>query len=613
MKNAIPPALSHLAAAVVLLLATPAALAQTPFTYQGKLESDGSAFTGTVHVRLGLCISATEFNPFRTEIIPNVSVTGGLFTVTPATFTVADFPGAARWLQVQVSEDGGTTYTTLAPRQQVTHAPYAIFATQAGSAASVSGTIPGSQISGFMSPARLDTGTTVGTITFSPAVGAPFAVGSSNKVTNLNSDLLDGLDATAFFRSNGGTLTGTLNIPNAGTVLDFGSVTRQMIHLWGGGDFGIGVQTATLYQRSNTNFSWYVGGTHSDALLTPGGSGISAMTLSDSLLMLRPGRLNSATGQGPIRIGFGDTNVGIPYVSIGESDTDDQMDLRANKINLSKSDGGSTTVNFGTNTGQHLTLFDNGSDVYGIGVQSSTQYFRSGDHFAWYKDGSHSDTAFEPGGGGTRLMSLSSDADLALPANGALVIGNNRVENFGIGLAMRSDLVYFKNQANVTTGVINSVGDLNLTGALSTTVLTIRGGADLAEPFDMTGPEEMEPGSVVIIDEENPGKLKLSTEDHDTRVAGIISGAGGVKPGLRLHQEGVMEGDHHVALSGRVYVRADASGGSIRPGDLLTTSNNPGHAMKVTDSSKSQGAILGKAMSKLDQETGLVLVLVTLQ
>jgi hypothetical protein len=46
---------------------------------------------------------------------------------------------------------------------------------------------------------------------------------------------------------------------------------------------------------------------------------------------------------------------------------------------------------------------------------------------------------------------------------------------------------------------------------------------------------------------------------------------------------------------------------------MLTTSDLAGHAMKVQDHAKAQGAILGKAMSKLDEGTGLVLVLVTLQ
>ena len=74
-----------------------------------------------------------------------------------------------------------------------------------------------------------------------------------------------------------------------------------------------------------------------------------------------------------------------------------------------------------------------------------------------------------------------------------------------------------------------------------------------------------------------------------------------------------MDGGQDVALTGRVYVLADAMHGAIRPGDLLTTSDMPGRAMKVTDHMRAQGAILGKAMSGLSKGTGVVLVLVTLQ
>jgi hypothetical protein len=58
---------------------------------------------------------------------------------------------------------------------------------------------------------------------------------------------------------------------------------------------------------------------------------------------------------------------------------------------------------------------------------------------------------------------------------------------------------------------------------------------------------------------------------------------------------------------------ADAANGPIQPGDLLTTSSVPGHAMKVGDHAKAQGAILGKAMGSLAQGRGMVLVLVSLQ
>jgi hypothetical protein len=147
---------------------------------------------------------------------------------------------------------------------------------------------------------------------------------------------------------------------------------------------------------------------------------------------------------------------------------------------------------------------------------------------------------------------------------------------------------------------------------VSVKVLEITGGADLAEPFKMSE-GQLTPGSVVVIDDENPGHLKLAAQAYDQRVAGIISGANGVNPGIALHQEGTLEGGQNVALTGRVYVRADASSGAIKPGDLLTTADLPGHAMKVGDHTRSQGAILGKAMTGLKSGQGLVLVLVTLQ
>jgi len=144
--------------------------------------------------------------------------------------------------------------------------------------------------------------------------------------------------------------------------------------------------------------------------------------------------------------------------------------------------------------------------------------------------------------------------------------------------------------------------------------ITVEGGADLAEPFTMTpGREEIPQGAVVVIDAQNPGHLKLSDRGYDPRVAGVVSGANGIHPGIQMQQQGLLAGGKNVALTGRVYVQADASNGAISPGDLLTTSTAPGRAMKVTDHVRAAGAILGKAMTGLDQGQGMVLVLVTLQ
>jgi hypothetical protein len=146
-------------------------------------------------------------------------------------------------------------------------------------------------------------------------------------------------------------------------------------------------------------------------------------------------------------------------------------------------------------------------------------------------------------------------------------------------------------------------------------VLTINGGSDLAEPFDVAASDEMEPepGMVVSIDPDHPGHLRVADHAYDRTVAGIVSGAGGVKTGMVMSQRGSeADGSHPVALSGRVYCWADASQGPIRPGDLLTTSATRGHAMRA-DGADAQGAIIGKAMTSLEQGRGLVLVLVTLQ
>lgn len=152
-------------------------------------------------------------------------------------------------------------------------------------------------------------------------------------------------------------------------------------------------------------------------------------------------------------------------------------------------------------------------------------------------------------------------------------------------------------------------------GVTHTKVLEIHGGSDLSETFDVdTGEDQLLPGMTVSIDSRREGGLALSRQPYDHRVAGIVSGAGGVKPGMLMGQKGtVASGEHPVALTGRVYCWVDADYGAVEPGDLLTTSATAGHAMKVKDPARTQGAVLGKAMGSLDSGRGLVLVLVGLQ
>jgi hypothetical protein len=152
---------------------------------------------------------------------------------------------------------------------------------------------------------------------------------------------------------------------------------------------------------------------------------------------------------------------------------------------------------------------------------------------------------------------------------------------------------------------------LVVNGTARVSVLEITG-ADIAEKFPTT--ETLEPGTVVEIDPDNPGHLRKARGAYNKRVAGVVAGANGLSKGIIL---GNLEGSENhtpIAISGRVWVYADATHEAIEPGDFLTTSETPGYAMKATDLPRAQGSILGKAMTRLEKgKTGMVLVLVNLQ
>ncbi|HZR16880.1 MAG TPA: tail fiber domain-containing protein [Verrucomicrobiae bacterium] len=61
----------------------------------------------------------------------------------------------------------------------------------------------------------------------------------------------------------------------------FGTQTRQMLNLWGT-QYGIGVQTLTLYCRSDGDFSWFKGGVHNDGVFNPGAGGKEMMRLDSA-------------------------------------------------------------------------------------------------------------------------------------------------------------------------------------------------------------------------------------------------------------------------------------------------------------------------------------------
>lgn len=165
---------------------------------------------------------------------------------------------------------------------------------------------------------------------------------------------------------------------------------------------------------------------------------------------------------------------------------------------------------------------------------------------------------------------------------------------------------------NVGIGTSTPDERLDVAGTTKTRYLEITAGADLVERFEGDS-ELIIPGKLVAIDPDNPKHIRLTTSAYDSTVLGVLSGAGGINHGIALGQEGVTTGDLPVAMVGRVYAECSTENGPIRPGDLLTSSSIPGVGMKATDTEASFGAVIGKALTGLDDETGLVLVIVNLQ
>ena len=148
-------------------------------------------------------------------------------------------------------------------------------------------------------------------------------------------------------------------------------------------------------------------------------------------------------------------------------------------------------------------------------------------------------------------------------------------------------------------------GDVEVTGDIRLT------NADCAEDFNIGNDVTVEPGTVMVLGEEDA--LFPSQQPYDKRVAGVISGAGDYKPGIVLDKQQSSHKRQPVALLGKVYCKVDAHYGSIEVGDLLTTSATPGHAMKAGEPLQAFGAVIGKALRPLKDGQGLIPILIALQ
>jgi hypothetical protein len=551
MKTIIP----FLVILIGLTSAPPLSAQSTAFTYHGVLSLNRTPVTGEYDMRFAIYEAEMGGVPTAGPLTKNaVGVTNGLFTAR-LDFLGGVFTGPPRWIEVSVRPAGNGNFQTLSPRQELTSSPYSIRSLTAGTATDVANGSVVKSLNNLKDDVTLAAGANV---TLTPN-GNTLIIASSGAsgVWSLN-----GNDA---FYNGGNVGIGTSSPAERLTIAGVPSYNNGL-KLTGNADGGTGM-TLENTSAGGHRYSLLSGGVADGVGV--GGFGIFDDTIGDYRLGI------SALGNVGIGTAIPARKLTVFSSFYGIEHTDGSVRL-GTYLNVAGAYFGTVSndkLHFYVNDGGASMTVDTTGNV-GIGNSSPT-------------------TKLDVAGDvrGTRLILR---ADPLASANAAVLCEDPNVSNF----------VPFNTANGRPLNVI--VRDAFVR------VLTINGGADIAEPFQMSS-SEIPKGAVVVIDAQKPGHLKMSQMAYDTRVAGVVSGANGIKPGISLHQEGALEGGENVALSGRVYVQADATSGAIRPGDLLTTSDTPGHAMKVIDHAKAQGAILGKAMTELNEGKGMVLVLVTLQ
>jgi hypothetical protein len=356
----------------------------------------------------------------------------------------------------------------------------------------------------------------------------------------------------------------------------------------------VSVPMALYAQRSGGDNDWIVD--NQNVFRTNGCVGIGTTTPRSDLHILDTVNIN-LTESGGLLIGELDKeNIAIDRNEImaRNNGAADRLSLQAN--------GGEIRIHSNDGIPSSNVIIKEDGDI-GIGTNSPNARLQ----IKGFNDANYSN-------GGGIIVGESGSENLVFDENEIMARDDGEksslfLQNNGGNLLIQAHDLY-GGESKVGIGTENPETKLHVEGTTKTQILEITGGGDGAEYFNTAGIEKLEKGSLVVIDEENEGKLKTSSSAYDTRIAGVISGAGGVNPGITLKQHEVLEGDELVSLWGRVYVNATTENGKIQPGDFLTSSNTEGHVMKATKKRKSRGAIIGKALSRLDEGEGLVLILI---
>lgn len=208
--------------------------------------------------------------------------------------------------------------------------------------------------------------------------------------------------------------------------------------------------------------------------------------------------------------------------------------------------------------------------------------------------------------GGPEDMEWGSGDGIACFANGGRVVSGGSV-SFSETDWVRSYAILSYGKTVVDSSAVFRVeasGDVHSDGAFYGSGFNT-GSSDVAEWVPVT--DAVEAGVVLELDPNRSGSYRLSQESCSALVAGVVSSEPGIVLGATEHTEGKAL----LVLIGIVPVKVTNEGGPIQPGDLLVTSSTPGHAMRWAGPEPCLCSLVGKALEPMDEEKGVILMLLT--
>jgi hypothetical protein len=581
------------------------------FTYQGQLQDAGGPINGTCDLRFGLWDAASGGLQVGDLLeTSGAQLVDGLFTAR-LDFGAGAHSGGARWLEVAVRCPAGSgSYETLNPRQELTAAPAALsLALPFRALGDNSGPLIFAE--NYNNSGTLSTG--VFGSGFVGLTGASSAVGGIGVRGNANPD--NGVAYGVYGESaspNGFGVYGQATSETGATMGVSGyssSTSGTGVYGWAGASSG---ETYGVYGKSSSDQGVGVYGSG-----TVGVEGSSDVTFGIGVF----GDASDDWGRGVLGLGR--------YGVVGSS----SIDFGEGVHGTAEANGGAGVFGEATITstvgvggtgvkGQSLSPLGTGVSGDALATTGSTKGVSG---YSWSTAGKGVyGNASAQSGNTTGVYGESRSTSGRGVIGDATSVSGTTYGVVGYSASPDGYAGYFRNtssgrglyvQTDTGTGNIieawSSFSDMEFWVARDGNVYADEkfnsDQGDYAELLPASA--GLQPGDVLVIGAD--GSLTRSSAPAQTTVAGVYSTRPGFLAGAG--QDDALSPDRvPLAVMGVVPVKVTAENGPIQPGDLLTTSSTPGHAM-LAGTNPLPGTVIGKALGSWEAGSGLIQMLVMLR